>query len=348
VRRRRLLLGTALAAFGGCSSARTGGDRPTETGSTPVRTSTPEASPDTPRVTPAETEQPAIESAREHLAAAFDELRTMRPVGPDAIHVSEERFGAVDRELVVERVSAAAAALEPATGAGDASGEVAALRAALDLARSGRALYAAVRRGIRAEWAFEGHCFDAEWSDAREEAERARRAVAAWERHGRAVVDAVESLEATGPAPIPRLSLRAWYRDGAVLGGVSGPWTDVLAGFVGYAEAVRLDEAGLAAMEDAEYRTARDRFGSAVEAIREAHRRLARAKDDGAQGFQSYAFPIRQRCDPFRRAYETQVEAAAAAVSGDLGRAETLDSRAMDRIVTAELEHPLPEPEGGA
>jgi hypothetical protein len=346
VRRRRLLLGTALAAFGGCSSARTGGDRPTETGSTPVRTSTPEASPDTPRVTPAETEQPAIESAREHLAAAFDELRTMRPVGPDAIHVSEERFGAVDRELVVERVSAAAAALEPATGAGDASGEVAALRAALDLARSGRALYAAVRRGIRAEWAFEGHCFDAEWSDAREEAERARRAVAAWERHGRAVVDAVESLEAAGPAPIPRLSLRAWYRDGAVLGGVSGPWTDVLAGFVGYAAAVRHDEAGVRAMEDAEYRTARDRFGSAVEAIREAHRRLARAKDDGAQGFQSYAFPIRQRCDPFRRAYETQVEAATAAVSGDLERTETLDARAMGRIVSTELEHPLPAPEG--
>ena len=272
----------------------------------------------------------------------------MRPVGPDAIHVSEKRFRASDHELVGERVSAAAAALEPATGSGDASGEVAALRAALDLARSGRALYAAVRRGIRAEWAFEGHCFDAEWSDAREEAERARQAVAAWERHGRAVVDAVEALEAVGPALVPRLSLQAWYRDGAVLGGVAGPWTDVLVGFREYAAAVRLDEAGLVAMTDAEYRTARDRFGSAVEAVREAHRRLARAKDDGAQGFQSYALPIRQRCDPFRRAYETQVEAAAAAVAGGLDRAETLDSRAMDRIVNAELEHPLPEPEGGA
>jgi hypothetical protein len=348
VRRRSFLLVTALAAFGGCSSESTVEDRSTEAGSTPGRASTLEAAPNTPTSTPAATGQPAVESAREHLAAAFAELRAMRPVGPDAIHVSEERFRASDHDVVGKRVSAAAAALEPATGAGDPPGEVAALRAALDLARDGRALYAAVRRGIRAEWAFEGHCFGAEWSDAREEAERARRAVAAWERHGRAVLDAVEALEAAGPASVPRLSLQAWYRNGAVLGGVSGPWTDVLAGFVGYAAAVRHDEAGLAAMDDTEYRTARDRFGSALEAIREAHRRLARARDDGAQGFQSYALPIRQRCDPFRQAYETQVEVAAAAAEGDLDRAETLDARAMDRIVTAELEHPLPEPEGGA
>lgn len=93
--------------------------------------------------------------------------------------------------------------------------------------------------------------------------------------------------------------------------------------------------------------TAVGRYEVSLTSVREAHRRLARPKADGAQGFQAYALPIRRRCDPFRKAYGSQVEAARAAAGGETDRAETLASRAMERIVTAELEHPLPTPEGG-
>ena len=287
-------------------------------------------------------------AAREHLAAAFDELRAMRPVGRESIRVSDERFRASDHEAVRERVAAAAAALDRAGTADRTPGSVEGLRAAVDLARAGRELYAAVRRGIRAEWRFERRCFGAEWADARDRARRAGRAVAAWATHGPAVVEAAAALESAGPAEVPRLSTGAWRRDGAVLGGVAGPWSDVLEGFGGFAGAVGLDEAGLVAMDEGEYRTAAGRFASAADAVRGAHRRLARAKAEGAQGFQSYAVPIRRRCEPLRRAYGTQVEAARAALAGETDRAGTLEARAMDRILSAELAHPLPAPEGGS
>ena len=286
--------------------------------------------------------------AREHLAAAFDELRAMRPVGRDSIRVSASRFRASDHEVVGERVAAAAAALDRAGAADRTPQSVEALRAAVDLARAGRTLYASVRRAFRAEWRFERHCFGAEWADARDRARRAGRAVGAWASHGRAVAEAASALESTGPQSVPRLSPGAWRRDGAVLGGVAGPWGDVLEGFGGFAEAVGLDEAGLVAMDGEKYRTAAGRFASAANAVREAHRRLARAKAEGAQGFQSYAVPIRRRCEPFRRAYATQVDAARAALAGETDRAGTLEARAMDRILAAELEHPFPEPEGGS
>lgn len=358
MRRRRFVLAVA-AGLGGCSARRddgTGSPSPSD-GRTPghrgasgTPTGTPNGSPTpTPRATEGDADVEAVvESVREHLAVAFDELRAMRPVGSDAIHVSEARFGASDHGIVRERVAAAEAALDGA-GAVDGPGPapLPALRAAVDLARAGRELYDAVRVGIRAEWRFERRCYDARWAAARDDARRAAEAVGAWERHGEAVTGAVESVEAAGSPSVPRLSLRGWFRDGAVLASVSGPWTDVLEGFRSFAEAVRLDEAGLGAMDADEYRRAGDRFSAALTSVREAHRRLARAKAEGAQGFQAYALPIRRRCDPFRRAYETQVEAARAAADGETDRAETLASRAMERIVTAELEHPLPTPEGG-
>ncbi|MEF8840684.1 MAG: hypothetical protein V5A62_03540 [Haloarculaceae archaeon] len=357
MRRREFVIGAAAAAFGGCSARR--GDGTDATVPPDDRTPEGESDPGTP--TPSSTPTPvagdtgtgsptdAGAAARDHLAAAFDELRAMRPAGPEHIRVSEVRFRESDHELVRERVAAAEAALEDAAAAGGTEPEsLPALRAAVDLARTGRELYDAVRVGIRAEWAFERHCYGARWAEARDSARRARRAVEAWERHGRAVVEAVEAVEAADRASVPRLSLQGWYRDGAVLGGVSGPWVDVLEGFDSFAEAVRLDEAGLAAMDVEEYRRAGERFSAATESVGEGHRRLAEAKADDAQGFQAYAVPIRRRCEPLRKAYATQVEAAEAAVAGETDRAERLESEAMERTVEAELEHPLPEPEGGA
>lgn len=352
VRRRRFVLAVA-GAFGGCSARR--GDGTDSTDPPDDRTPGREGVSGTPTGTPTPTARAtdtdvgeAAASAREHLAVAFDELRAMRPVGSDAIHVSEARFGESDHGVVRERVAAAEAALD---GVGTASGAepepLPSLRAAVDLARAGLELYGAVRVGIREEWRFERYCYGARWAEARDRARRAGRAVESWKRRGEAVTGAVESVEAAGPASVPRLSLREWFRDGAVLASVSGPWTDVLEGFGSFSEAVRLDEAGLGAMDEEEYRRAGERFASAVDSVGAAHRRLARAKADGAQGFQAYALPIRRRCEPFRRAYETQVEAARAAAGGETDRAETLESRAMERIVTAELEHPLPTPEGG-
>jgi hypothetical protein len=358
MRRRRLLLGTATVALGGCSAREgSGSGAGTDAGSTD-----PEATP-----TPADgtlrrgngtrtsTANPghvgAVETAGEHLAVAFDELRAMRPVGPEKIRVSADRFRASDHGVVRERIAAAADALDglgAESGADDVPESVRASRAAVELARSGRELYDAVRRGFRAEWRFERRCYRAEWAEARDHSRRGRRAIDAWVRHGRAVTEAVAAVEAAGPAPVPRLSLDAWRRDGAVLGGVAGPLVDVLGGFRGYAEALRIDASGLDAMDEGEYRTAAERFASAADSVRAAHRRLARAQADGAQGFGSYALPIRRRCEPFRQAFVTQVEAARVAAGGEGDRAETLEARAMDRILNAELEHPLPEPEGGS
>lgn len=364
MKRRRFLLAAGVVAFGGCSSDRdaaTGSEdpaartEPTTHETVREEARTPATSGETPG-TSGETQEPttrgasesSLATAREHLATAFDELRAMRPVGPERIRASEARFDASDHGTVRDRVAAAETALERAgTASEESAGAVEALRVAAELARSGRALYGAVRRGYRAEWRFERRCFGAEWIDARDRAREAADAVEAWERHGRAVTDAVEALEAAGPASVPRLSPAAWHRDGAVLGGVAGPLVDVLRGFGGYAEAVRLDEDGLEAMRAGAYRDAGDRFASAAETVRGAHRRLARARADGAQGFTSYAVPIRRRCEPFRKAYATQVEASRAADAGESDRAETLERRAMDRIVAAELEHPLPKPEGG-
>jgi hypothetical protein len=366
MRRRQFVVGTVAAAFSGCSARRGNGTDSTVppdgrtpegegeggTGTpTPPPTSTP-AGPDTETGTrsPADAGE-AIASARDHLAAAFDELRAMRPVGPERIRVSESRFRGSDHEVVRERVAAAEAALDDAAGtaAGGAVPEaLPALRAAVDLARAGREFYDAVRVGIRAEWAFERYCYGARWAEARDRARRAGRAVEAWGRHGRAVVEAVEAVDSAPPASVPRLSLQGWYRDGAVLGGVSGPWVDVLEGFGSFAEAVRLDEAGLAAMDEDEHRLAGERFSAATTSVGEVRRRLAEAKADGAQGFQAYAVPVRRRCEPLRKAYATQHEAARAAAADETDRAETLESEAMDRIVTAELDHPLLEPEGGA
>ena len=353
MRRRRFVLGSVAAAFGGCSARR--GDRTDPTAPPDSRTPGHEAGSGTPTPTARATETgrptdagASLASARERLAAAFDELRAMRPVGSEAIHVSESRFGESDHDVVRERVAAAEAAIDRAARANGSEPEsLPALRAAVDLARAGRELYDAVRVGIREEWRFERSCYDARWTAARDRARRAGRAVETWEPRGEAVTEAVEAVETAGPASVPRLSLREWFRDGAVLASVSGPWTDVLVGFRSFAEAVRLDEAGLGAMDAGEHGRAGERFASALESVGAAHRRLARAKADGAQGFQAYALPIRRRCDPFRRAYGTQVEATRAAAGGETDRAETLASEAMDRIVTAELKHPLPPPEGG-
>lgn len=356
MRRRAFVVGAVAAAFGGCS-AREGG-APDPTSSNPTLTQGEDGGSPTPTGTPVPTArategdaavEESVETAREHLETAFDELREMRPVGPESIRVSAARFRASDHEAVRQRVASAERTLEGAeTGAEDAPESGRSLRAAVELARAGVALYAAVRRGFRAEWRFERRCFGAEWADAAERAGEAERAVDAWERHGRAVTEAAAAVEAAGPVPVSRLSLDAWHRDGAVLGGVAGPLVDVLGGFRGYAEALRLDEVGLVAMDDGEYRTAGERFASAEDAVGTAHRRLARAKADGAQGFASYAVPIRRRCEPFRGAFATQVEAARAAAEGEHDRAETLGGKAFDRILDAELEHPLPEPEGGS
>jgi hypothetical protein len=290
----------------------------------------------------------ATEAAREHLAVAFDELRAMRPVGPETIHVAESRFVASDHAVVRERITAAETALDRAgLSAGEVPESVRAVRAAIDLALAGRALYHAVRTGIRAEWRFERHCFAGEWPTARDSAERAHSAVEDWARHGWTVIESVETLRTTGPTSIPRLSLEGWYRDGAVLGSVSGPWAEVLGGFESYAEAIRADEAGIGAMDGGEYERAGSRFSAALTSVREAHRRLARAKADDAQGFQTYALPIRRRCGPFAEAFATQVEAAEAAVAGEVDRAERLAASAMERVVATELEHPMPRPEGG-
>lgn len=347
MRRRRFLLGAGIVAFGGCSSW---DGRDGESTATPARS--PDESPDpstatpTPTQTSTSTARPAVVTARDHLVAAFDELRAMRPVGPDRILARESRFRASDHAVVEERVDAAAAALDgiEAGGAGEA---VEALGAAVELGRAGRSLYAAFRRGFRSEWRFERDCYGAWWADARDEAGRSRRAVEAWQRHGTAVTEAVGALEAAGPASVPRLSTEAWRRDGAVLEAVAGPLADRLGGFRGFAEAVRLDEAGLDAMDGGDYARAGDRFTAAAEAVGDAHRRLARAADDGAQGFASYALPVRRRCEPFRTAYSTQVDAAEAAAAGDPDRAEELGGRALDRIIGTQLEHPFPEPEGG-
>jgi len=358
MRRRRFLLGTAAATLGGCS-ARGGNESGagTDTGSTepgPTRApagGTPRGRNGTPTATANDDHVGAVETAGEHLAAAFDELREMRPVGPEKVHVSAERFRASDHGVVRERVAAAADALDALdveSGADDAPESVRASRAAVELARSGRELYAAVRRGFRAEWEFERRCYRAEWPEARDHARRGGRAIDAWARHGGAVTEAVAAVEAAGPVPVPRLSLEAWHRDGVVLGEVAGPLADVLGGFRAYAEALRIDGSGLGAMDEGEYRTAAERFASAADSVGAAHRRLARAQADGAQAFGSYALPIRRRCEPFRQAFATQVEAARAAAGGESDRAETLEARAMDRVLNAELEHPLPEPEGGS
>lgn len=363
MRRRQFVLGVAAASLGGCSARE--GNRTDTTG--PTRTLTPasDGGSGTPTGTPAstaradaeptETEPTAtptpsadVASAREHLAVAFDELREMRPVGSETIRFSEKRFIASDHEVVRERVDAAEAALDRAPAAnGDGSESVSALRTMVELARAGVDLYDAVRRGIRAEWRFEGYCFGAEWATARDSARSAGGAVAAWETHGRAVAEAATSVRDADPFPIPGLSLRAWYRDGAVLRGVAGPWGDVLGGFGSFSEAVRLDEVGRVAMDDGEFRRAGERFAGAADSVGEAHVRLARAKADDAQAFQTYALPIRRRCGPFRKAYITQFEAAGAAASGETDRAETFESKAMDRIVETERKHPLPRPEGG-
>jgi hypothetical protein len=356
MRRRAFVVGAVTAVFGGCS-AREGG-APDATGSNATRTPGTEGGSATPAGTSVPTArateggtvvEESVGTAAEHLATAFDELREMRPVGPENVRVSAERFRASDHEVVRRRVDSAATALDGAgSGGEDAPESVRSLRAAVELARVGTSLYAAVRRGFRAEWRFEHHCFDAQWADAAERAGEAERAVDAWGHHGRAVTEAAAAVEAAGGVPVPRLSLDAWHRDGAVLGGVVGPLVDVLGGFRGYAEALRVDEVGLVAMDDGEYQTAGERFASAAEAVGAAHRRLARAKADGAQGFASYAVPIRRRCEPFRRAFATQVEAARAAAEGEHDRAETLGGKAFDRILDAELEHPLPEPEDGS
>lgn len=356
MRRRAFVVGTVAAVFGGCSARE--GSAPEPTGPNSTRTQGTEGESATPTRTSVPTAhttegdsavEESVGTAAEYLAAAFDELREMRPVGPENVRVSAERFRASDHDVVRERVAAAETALDGAgTGGEDASESVRSLRAAVELARAGVALYAAVRRGFRAEWRFEHHCFGAEWADAAERAGEAERAVDTWDRHGRTVTGAAAAVEAAGPVPVPRLSLDAWHRDGVVLGGVAGALVDVLGGFRGYAEALRLDEIGLAAMGDGEYRVAGERFASAADAVGAAHRRLARAKADGAQGFASYAVPIRRRCEPFRRAFATQLEAARAAAEGEHDRAETLGGKAFDRILDAELEHPLPEPEGGS
>lgn len=361
MRRRQLLSGVAVAAVGGCSTREGDGTDSTDSNTTPTsgldeESATPTDTPVQParETVEAGTTEEFVESARTHLTVAFDELREMRPVGPDFIRVSEGRFQESDHEVVRDRIGAAVAALDRATGAnGDPPESVQALRTTVTLARAGLELYAAVRRGIRAEWQFEYHSQRAEWPAAREQARKARQAVVSWARHGQAVTEAakstdeaVKTAEGANPVSISRLSLRAWYRDGAVLDGVSGPWGEVLAGFGSFAEAVRLDEAGLAAMDAGEYRSAREQFSTALTSVREAHRSLARAKADGAQGFQAFALPIRQRCGPFAKAYTTQLEAAQAAVSGETDRAETMESKAMDRIVEAELESPLPSSEG--
>lgn len=357
MRRRGLLVGAAAAAFGGCSTREGGGIERAGTNTTPTsadetRTATDSASPSptpAPRTT-ARTETgegsgatgQAVESAREHLAVAFDELREMRPVGAETIRVSADRFRASDHERVREEVSAATTALDRIETVEDP--EVRGLRAAVDLAREGVALYGAVRRGFRGEWRFERHGYRAEWADASERASRAAEAIVTWEDQGQRVAEAAVSVRDAGGAPIPRLVLNGWYRDGTVLSSVAGSWADIVKGFGAFAEAIRTDEAGIAAMDAGEHRRARERFGSAAEAVGEAHRRLARAKADDAQAFQAYALPIRRRCGPLRKAYTTQFEAATAAVEGESDRAEELETRAMDRIVTTEIEHPLPEP----
>ena len=272
----------------------------------------------------------------------------MRPVGPEYVRASEARFRASDHGVVDERVAAATAALDGASANGPTTDGVVRLRAAADLARAGYSLYAAFRRTYRGEWRFESHSYSARWTEAREAAERARRAAESWQSHARAVTAAVETLGTTDPTPVPRLSVSAWYRDGSVLGRISGPLVDRLGGFEAFADAVRHDETGLEAMRAGEYRAAEGAFAAAAETVGEGHRRLVRAAEDGAQAFASYALPIRGRCGPFRTAYLAQTDAAAAAASGDLDRAEELEGRAMDRILSAELAHRLPRPETAA
>ena len=290
------------------------------------------------------TAQVTVESAREHLAMAFDELREMRPVGAENVRASTDRFRASDHQRVDEEVSAATSALDR-VGSSNASTEVVeGLRAALELARNGVELYAAFRRAFRAEWRFERHAFGAEWADASEQASHSEEAIVTWEDRGRAVTEAAIAVHDAGGAQVPRLVLDEWYRDGAVLSNVAGPWTDVVGGFASFADAVRLADAGIDAMDADEYRLARERLGPAADEVGEAHRRLAQAKADDAQAFQAYALPIRRRCGPLREAYTAQVEAAAAATRGESDRADELWTRAMDRIVTAEMENPLPEP----
>ena len=353
MRRRRLVLGAVTAVLGGCSARERGDpDAPGAGGTNPTAGEAGTASPSssstpTPRATAAPTDaaerEGSIESAREHLEVAFDELREMRPVGPENVRVSADRFRASDHERVREAVSAAATALQR-VGTADGTADAEGLRAALELARAGVELYASVRRGFRAEWRFERHAFGAEWADASEQADRSAEAIAAWEDHGRAVAEAAVSLRDVGGAPIPRLALEGWYRDGAVLSGVAGPWADVVRGFAAFAGAVRSERAGVAAMDAGEHRRAGERFATAADTVGDAHRRLARAKADGAQAFQSYALPVRRRCGPLREAYGTQSAAAAAAARGESDRADELWTRAMDRVVTAEMENSLPEP----
>jgi hypothetical protein len=357
MRRRELLVGAVVATLGGCSTrGHDGRDRsgnrttptPTARSETVTATDTPSPSPATGTAAGVEdagddVSGKAVESAREHLAVAFDELREMRPVGSENIRVSADRFRASDHERVREELSATTTALDR-IGTADGDTEVRGLRAALDLAREGVALYGAVRRAFRAEWRFERHGYGAEWAEASVQADRATTAIAAWEDHGDAVAEAAVSVRDAGGVSIPRLVPRAWYRDGTVLSSVAGPWADVAGGFGAFAEAVGLDEVGIDAMDAGEHDRARDRFGSAADGIGEAHRRLAAAKAEGAQAFQAYALPIRRRCGPLREAYTTQVEAATVAARGESDRADELWTGAMDRIVTTEIEHPLPEP----
>ena len=357
MRRRELLVGAAVATLGGCGTRGHDGRDRSGDRATPTSTARPET------VTATDTPSPSLttgaaagvedtggdatgtatESAREHLAVAFDELREMRPVGPENIHVSADRFRASDHERVREELSAATTALDR-IGTAEEDTETRGLRAALDLAREGVALYASVRRGFRAEWRFERYGYGAEWADASERADRAAAAIAAWEDHGEAVAEAAVPVRDAGEVSIPRLVPRAWYRDGTVLSGVAGPWADVARGFGAFAEAVRLDEAGIDAMDAGEHDRAREQFGSAAERVGEAHRRLARAKADGAQAFQAYALPIHRRCGPLREAYTTQIEAATAAAHGESNWADELWTGAMDRIVTTGMENPLPKP----
>lgn len=279
--------------------------------------------------TPAPVVTEELETARQALTNAFEDVRALRLIRGPRIVAMPEPFEKFDPEPALEHVAAARAAIDRGQEGSGQSQKVAAtitgVRRVADVALPCANSYWSLRNCFRQGWYYEQLVDDGHFERSVEELALARQLVETLASQQSNLTEALDRVANSRVEPeVDGFDPEFWRRVAGLLDGLVRELRPAFAGFETFTEALIAGTRGREALAERDGETAYEAFQLASDFLTESRRFLGTALDRDNNFFRDRTDGYWCRSGRKREVYQIYIESAAAFGTGDERRGERL------------------------